>query len=147
MVDSVAEAVHEVDNDGQDADADTLDEDSICEDDVKADTDGDDLKLQSEDDSSGFGLRDWAFRTPEGSYREMNARDYWDPEGGGKNRLAFHVTDLIGERGIPNAVGLVIAVAEMYYNLAQHGGDTAEDDSQEQQPLADQRPDIKGANL
>lgn len=93
---------------------------------------GDDLddelgELEESGDGDSWSLWDWATSTPEGSYRDMDARDYWDPDGGGKNRLAFHVSDLAGTRGVPNGLGIILALAEMYYNLAQHDGGSSDD--------------------
>lgn len=87
-------------------------------------------ELEESGDGDGWSLFGWLQDTPEGSYRDMDARDYWDPENGGKNRLAFHVSDLVGTRGVPNGVGLLLALAEMYYNLAQHqdGGSSSSGD-------------------
>jgi hypothetical protein len=81
-----------------------------------------------EEESDSWDIYGWLSETPEGSYRDMDARDFWDPDGGGRNRLAFHLSDLTGARGIPNGVGLVIGAAEMYYNLAQHDGESGGDE-------------------
>lgn len=76
------------------------------------------------------GLEDWLLDTPEGSYLETDAREYWDPDGGGRTRLMFHISDLAGVTGIPNWLGIIIALAEMYANYDppadQEEGDTDE---------------------
>lgn len=106
----------------------------------------DDLpELEESDDSDGWSLFGWLKETPEGSYREMDARDFWDPEGGGRNRIAFHLSDLVGARGLPNGVGLLVGLLEEYYRLAQaqNGGG---DDSSSGGGDADGYPEIEEAS-
>lgn len=89
---------------------------------------GAEVEEELADEGDSWNLFGWLQETPEGSYRDMDARQYWDPENGGKNRLAFHLSDLAGTTGIPNGIGIVLALAEIYFNLAQHqNGDTTED--------------------
>lgn len=67
------------------------------------------------DDDGGLGVLDWARRIPEGSHFDFDARDWWDPDGGGENRLAFHLSDASGDGlGYPNGVGVLVALAELY---------------------------------
>lgn len=97
-----------------------------------------------DNDSSGglIGrISDWATSTPSGSYRDVDARDFWDPEGGGKNRIAFHLKDLIGSGDIPNGLGTLLGGAELYYNLATEGGSRSSADNDS----ADGFPEIEGA--
>ena len=80
---------------------------------------GAEVEEQLADEEDAWDLIGWLQDTPEGSYRDMDARQYWDPDGGGKNRLAHHLSDRAGTTGIPNGIGILLALAEMYYNLAQ----------------------------
>jgi hypothetical protein len=72
----------------------------------------------------------WAKSIPEGSHLDFEAKDWWDPETGGKNRLAFHLSNLSDEgAGYPNGVGTLVAIGEMYYSavLDSDGEESGED--------------------
>lgn len=77
----------------------------------------------------GFSLMRWLERTPEGSHHDFDYREWWDPETGGENRLAFHLADAAGAAGsgYPNALGIVVALAEIYWRQVkkQQGSDTS----------------------
>lgn len=86
-------------------------------------------------DEGGFSVLSWAERVPEGSHRDFDKTDWWDPENGGLNRAAFHLSDATSAgAGYPNAVGLVVAVAEEYWSRvvqqqgsSDGGGDGGDD--------------------
>jgi len=104
----------------------------------------DEETLEDEElDQEGSGgligrLSDWATSTPDGSYRDTDARDFWDPQGGGKHRIAHHLADLVGAGDIPNGLGVLIGGVELYYNAASGGSSSTDNDS-------DGFPDIEGA--
>ena len=56
--------------------------------DLELDEDLPEPESPGDSDSGGIIERvyDWATSTPGGSYRDVDARDFWDPEGGGKHR-------------------------------------------------------------
>lgn len=81
------------------------------------DADPDPDRADRADDQGGF--TDWATRVPEGSYRDFELRDYWDPENGGEKRIAFHVADFADVDGVPNIVGVLLGLAEMWFLAMQ----------------------------
>jgi len=92
-----------------------------------------DLEDEPADEEEGFSVLSWAERIPEGSHREFDRTDWWDPDGGGLNRLAFHLSDAAGAgAGYPNGVGVLVAVAEEYWSRVQeqqgHGDESDEGD-------------------
>jgi hypothetical protein len=81
--------------------------------------------LGGEGDDGGFSIYDWLTSTPEGSHVDHDARDWFDTETGGKNRIAFHLSELVGDGvGYPNGVGILVGVGEWY--VAQVGDGTDE---------------------
>lgn len=112
--------------------------------DSSADSDLNPDGMDVEPESDEWDPWGWLKSVPEGSYRDADARDYWDPENGGKNRLAHHISDLAGVRGIPNGLGILLACAEIYWNLAQHQSEE-EDSSADKDPDAGEYPEIEGA--
>jgi hypothetical protein len=79
--------------------------------------------LEKPDEESGrISILSWARRVPDGSHRDFDATDWWDPEGGGKNRLAFHLSDATSAGvGYPNALGVLVGFAELYFGALQEG--------------------------
>ena len=82
-----------------------------------------------EDESAGFDLVEWAQSVPEGSHRDFDASDWWDPEHGAENRLAFHLSDATDSSnvGYPNAVGVVVGFAELYWTRLRDTADDGDD--------------------
>lgn len=86
-------------------------------------------------DEGGFSVLSWASEVPEGSHRNYDATDWWDPEGGGENRLAFHLSTVADSGGgYPNGIGVLVALAELYWRLAteQQGGSSGDGSDDEQ---------------
>lgn len=120
----------------QDADGDLLDDIEADpapkpiggETEVEADSTPDPDPAEPDDTSTGFNLFDWASRIPEGSHLDFEAKDWWDPETGAENRLAFHLSDAAGDGlGYPNAIGTAVGLAELYVSkLKDAGGDDGE---------------------
>lgn len=101
------------------------------------DADADDL---GGDDEGGFSVLSWARSVPEGSHTNFDKSDWWDPEGGGETRLAFHLSDAAGEGvGYPNGLGTVVALAELYWSQVkdQNGGGSSSDDDEQDAPDAE----------
>lgn len=97
---------------------------------------GTDLPDEQEGDESSSSLWEWATSVPDGSHREWDPTDLWDPEGGGRARLAFHLADLAGSdgEGLPNGAGVVLSLVEIYVSLARRsggGGDRGDGDGGE----------------
>lgn len=87
-----------------------------------------DLPGEEVEEESGFSVLSWAERIPDGSHLDFDARDWWDPETGGKNRLAYHLSDATGEgAGYPNALGVLVAVAELYWSSVRNQSSTSEE--------------------
>jgi hypothetical protein len=81
------------------------------------------------DDQGGFSVLSWAKSVPEGSHLDFDRRDWWDPEGGGENRLAFHLSTIADEGGgYPNGVGVLVALGELYYSEVLGRTDDVEHD-------------------
>jgi len=86
----------------------------------------DDVSGQQE---SKFSVLSWAERIPDGSHLDFDARDWWDPQEGGKNRLAYHLSDAAGDgAGYPNGLGVLVALAEMYWSRVEGEHDDRGDD-------------------
>lgn len=85
------------------------------------------------EDESGFSVLSWASRVPDGSHLDFEAKDWWDPETGGKRRLAYHLSDATPEgAGYNNVLGTLVAAGEMYWSAVRDqtgqgdGGDPQE---------------------
>lgn len=138
MTDPIKQALQEVEVTDEPADPgmgqvemgeeiDAMPEGPLADDDADA--------LEGSDDAGGFSLRAWAERTPEGSHTDFDARDWWDPETGGENRIAFHLADAADAgAGYPNVLGVVVGAAELYWSKVQqqNGDDSSNDGSDEQ---------------
>lgn len=92
-----------------------------------------DLEAEDVDEDSGSVLS-WARRVPEGSHLDFDKRDWWDPETGGTNRLAYHLSDATPEGvGYPNGLGVLVGAAEFYWSKVreQNGGGGGDDRADE----------------
>lgn len=96
-----------------------------------------------EPEDSGFSVLSWAKSVPEGSHRDFDTSDWWDPENGAENRLAFHLSKVApGEgSGYPNGVGVLVSFGELYWRevLGRGGGgdDGGGDDVEQDAPDAE----------
>jgi len=87
----------------------------------------DDPLAADAEEESGFSVRSWAKRIPDGSHRDFDRTDWFDLEGGGENRIVFHLSDAIGDHGegpYPNALGSLVGAFELYVRLAKGKIDT-----------------------
>lgn len=142
--DPIMAALDEVEDEGADADHDAARPDRGAghpdlgeEDDARPEgpMPEPDEALPGEQDD-GFSVLSWARSVPDGSHTNFDASDWWDPENGAENRLAFHLSDAAGAgAGYPNGLGVLVAFAELYWSAAtgssgeDDGGESGEDDA------------------
>lgn len=92
-------------------------------------------ELEDGEDEGGFSVLSWAKSVPDGSHRDFDTSDWWDPEGGAENRLAYHLSDATGAgAGYPNGLGVLVGFAELYWSRVrdqQGGGDGGDGDDQD----------------
>lgn len=128
MTDPVREALAQVEgDDGPDGDRGDDPRADLGE----GDPDDADAVLSDEEESDGFSLFKWAKSVPEGSHRDHDVTDWWDPAGGAENRLAFHLADVTeAGGGYPNGVGVLVSFGELYARevLGWEGDDADADD-------------------
>lgn len=142
MSDPIREALSSVDvdepDDVQEASGDRVAE-AVPDDHGAGDRDDDGLEELVDDDqeASGFDVRNWARRVPDGSHRDWDPSDLWDPDGGGETRLAYHLADAAGANGagLPNGLGVLLAMVEIYYRLAKGELTLGSDDDEEEADL------------
>jgi hypothetical protein len=82
---------------------------------------GADLPDDEQETESSSSLWEWASSVPDGSHRDWDPTDLWDPEGGGRARLAYHLADAAGSDGdgLPNGLGVVLSLVEIYVTIAR----------------------------
>lgn len=94
--------------------------------------DGDDLP---DEEDGGFSLFDWATNVPEGSHTNFDSSDWWDPENGAENRLAYHLSDAAGEgAGYPNGLGVLVSLAELWWSAAESSTSSTSSDGSDDPP-------------
>lgn len=102
----------------------------LLDEDGAADRDGDELEGEESGGLLDVDLYEWVQRVPEGSHLEFDADEWWDTENGGRNRLAFHLSDAAGSgAGYPNGVGLLVGVLEEYFTTIKQRKKDADGDS------------------
>lgn len=90
-----------------------------------------------EEAEGGFSVLSWAQSVPDGSHRDFDASDWWDPEHGGENRIAFHLSEATGAgAGYPNGLGLAVGLAEMYWSAVRSSTKDEPADEQESEASA-----------
>jgi len=97
-------------------------------------------EFEDDESSGGFDPFEWARSVPEGSHTDFDATDWWDPEGGAENRLAFHLADATGAgAGYPNGLGVLVAIGELYWSKVreQQSGGSSSDESAQEAPDAE----------
>lgn len=100
--------------------------------------DRDDAAEEIEEESGGFSVLSWAKDVPEGSHTDFDASDWWDVEGGGENRLAFHLSTIADSGGgYPNGVGVLVALAELYWRRVTDGESGGESGGESSAPDAE----------
>lgn len=114
--DPIKAAVRQIDTDAEpdhaEPDADDLE---LTDEPTDAEPDHAEPQLPSDGDDSGFSVLSWARRVPDGSHTDFDARDWWDPNGGGIDRMAFHLSDASNDgAGYPNALGFLVGAVEAY---------------------------------
>ncbi len=142
MSDPVLEAVSavEVDGDHDDPGAglEAIGEEAGARPEGPAPEIGDDADALDEDSGTGFDVFSWASRVPEGSHLDFEAREWWDPDTGGKTRLAYHLSDATPDGvGYPNAIGVLVGAAELYWSKVIQGGGRGGDDRDGEQDAPD----------
>lgn len=92
------------------------------------------LPDEQNEESDSLSLSSWARRIPEGSHRDFDAHDLWDPEGGGENRLAFHLADAADADtiGYPNGLGVLVGFVELYWTKVLGRGSSGQPDEQDE---------------
>lgn len=97
--------------------------------DPTADPTADEVVLE---DESPTTIWDHLTRSPSKSVHDADASEWFDPEAGGRDRLALVGEDVLGAEGVPNWVHLVVGVVEIM--LAQQPDSDPDHDEPEAIP-------------
>ena len=140
MTDAVMEALKSVDESDDELDGAAVEHDRAEEPGARPEGPLPDENLEPGESESDpkFSVLSWAKSVPDGSHRDFTAKDWWDPEGGAENRLAYHLSDATPEgAGYPNGIGVLVGFAELYWSRLKTESSSSEESESQGAPDAE----------